>query len=52
MRDFIQSYKRLPKRQKIILGLVAIVIGATGPSLMDKFTVLINHPNKVGALWW
>jgi hypothetical protein len=31
-----QSYKRLPKRQRIYIGLVGIAIGLAGPTLMEK----------------
>ena len=33
---FLDSYKRLSKKQKIALGLVGIVIGLYGPTVIEK----------------
>lgn len=46
MRDFWQSYKRLPRRYKITLGIVGILLGLSGPTLMDKLT---NFLDKVDS---
>lgn len=35
---FLASYKRLSRRQRIILGLVGIAIGLAGPYVMPSFT--------------
>lgn len=32
---FIQSYFRLPRYQKIVIGLLGITVGLCGPSVMD-----------------
>ena len=42
MRDFWQSYKRLPRRYKITLGIVGILLGLSGPTLMDKLTNFLD----------
>ena len=34
---FIASYKRLPRRSRIILGLVGIAVGLAGPYLVPSF---------------
>ena len=34
---FIASYKRLPQRSRIILGLVGIAVGLAGPYLVPSF---------------
>lgn len=56
MRGFWQSYKRLPRRHKIALGIFGMVIGLSGPTLMDKFTSFLNkvcvNLSIVGLGWW
>ena len=42
MRNFWQSYKRLPRRHKITLGIVGVLVGLSGPTLMDKLTSFLN----------
>jgi len=46
MKDLWQSYKRLPGRYKIAIGVIGITVGLSGPTLMDNFT---NFLNKVCA---
>jgi len=42
---FLDSYKRLPRRTRIILGVLGITIGLAGPYLLP-FAPLIEKPEE------